>query len=321
MTTSEMIDLALRVYRNLGWTILKASALPTLFSLGGFAFLLFYVGPNLFNTDVGTSTNQQILEAMFLIVVGLVVAVPLVLLGVSLITSFVAPLVADFVLGNVPNARAAQMAQIRTSGRMMMVSLREGLLSSSGGIVAGLILGLGAFMNQVMPPGDVTPALVVAIGFFALMIGAVFPLVFASFDALVAPAAALENLGAKAASKRSRELMKNNRIHGSGYEAVWSVYGLLILIAIAIGGGAGTFTGVIDLAGWIDKADIGPWAMLTDAALMLLPWFLIIWICVPVWATTVTILYFERRVRLEGYDIETLAADVWRSDREGRFQL
>jgi hypothetical protein len=46
-----------------------------------------------------------------------------------------------------------------------------------------------------------------------------------------------------------------------------------------------------------------------------------LWVLIPVWCTTTTILYFERRIRLEGYDIELLARDMVRSRKESRFEL
>jgi hypothetical protein len=42
---------------------------------------------------------------------------------------------------------------------------------------------------------------------------------------------------------------------------------------------------------------------------------------VPVWSTVATVLYFERRVAQEGFDIEMLSQDVMRSHRGHRFQL
>jgi hypothetical protein len=42
----------------------------------------------------------------------------------------------------------------------------------------------------------------------------------------------------------------------------------------------------------------------------LLPAYLMVWTLVPIWATAVTIIYFERRTRREGYDIDVLATRV-----------
>ena len=59
---------------------------------------------------------------------------------------------------------------------------------------------------------------------------------------------------------------------------------------------------------------------IVEGVLALVPYFLSLWVVIPVWAVTVTIIYFERRVRLEGYDIEALAADVWHPEREDRLR-
>jgi hypothetical protein len=47
----------------------------------------------------------------------------------------------------------------------------------------------------------------------------------------------------------------------------------------------------------------------------LIPPFLIIWTLLPVWASVITIVYYERKIRLEGYDIDVLASEISRSSR------
>ena len=59
---------------------------------------------------------------------------------------------------------------------------------------------------------------------------------------------------------------------------------------------------------------------IVEGVVGLLPYFLSLWVTIPVWAVTVTIIYYERRVRLEGYDIEALAQDVWHPNREDRLR-
>jgi len=61
--------------------------------------------------------------------------------------------------------------------------------------------------------------------------------------------------------------------------------------------------------------------VILQKVLELFPLFLAIWIIIPVWCTTTTLLYYERRIRLEGYDILALAQEVWRADRQSRFQV
>ena len=63
MQMAELFDLSLRLYRTLGWRILKASVVPALFTLAGIAFLFQYVLPGFATTNQGTKASGQVLEA------------------------------------------------------------------------------------------------------------------------------------------------------------------------------------------------------------------------------------------------------------------
>lgn len=73
---------------------------------------------------------------------------------------------------------------------------------------------------------------------------------------------------------------------------------------------------------WIADTFVGAAAHdIVAAAFAYIPWYLVIWVSVPMWSTVCTVLYFERRVSREGYDIEVLAQEVWRNTPGHRFQL
>jgi hypothetical protein len=57
------------------------------------------------------------------------------------------------------------------------------------------------------------------------------------------------------------------------------------------------------------------------AGVDLLPYYLAIWTLIPVWATTLTVIYYERRIRLEGFDIEAMASQIKTDDRASRFNV
>jgi hypothetical protein len=100
------------------------------------------------------------------------------------------------------------------------------------------------------------------------------------------------------------------------------VYCLLLLLFLFVYGG---ITGCLSIAGYPEniRGLIGGWPFspVLVEALGVLPYFLVIWTLMPLWAIATTIIYYDRRIRLEGYDIEALAEDVWRADRSRRFEL
>ena len=112
MQLGELFDLSMRVYRVLGWRILAASAVPTVFSLAGFAFLLQYVMPGFASTTQGTSQQGQVAEAAINMLLGIFVAGPLILIGISMATTYIAPLVSNFMHGLPPDYKAADEEKI-----------------------------------------------------------------------------------------------------------------------------------------------------------------------------------------------------------------
>jgi hypothetical protein len=191
----------------------------------------------------------------------------------------------------------------------------------------GVLLGALLLMSSVLIPepasgGGIWPAFVVILGVIALIVGFVVLPVVLSLHALSTPACILEGLGAGRSARRSVELLKGTPWQPSGHGTVWLllvVVGFLLLMLMA---GVGTSVSLIQL---LEREGvllpIPVLGVVVEKATELLPWFLAIWSLVPVWCVTTTILYYDRRVRLEGYDIETLAREVWRTDRQSRFEL
>jgi hypothetical protein len=316
MQMAEMFDLSLRVYRTLGWRILAASIVPTLFSLAGVAFLFQYVLPGFFTTNQGTKESGQVMEAAMNMLLGVFVAGPLMLIGIALATTYIAPLVSDFMHGLPPDLNAARQAQWKNAPRMLWLSIRESLIGASGVVVGGLFLFLSYASTFVTAPDNVISGLVLVLGIVALCGGAIVILYVVSIHAIVAPISSLEGVTAKIAGKRSKELMKSRPYQGSGYESIWALYMLILVLALILGLGTAMGLGALGVTNWAGALNLRQLRPVVEGAADLLPYFLSLWVIIPVWAVTVTIVYFERRVRLEGYDIEALAADVWHPDHE-----
>ena len=100
---------------------------------------------------------------------------------------------------------------------------------------------------------------------------------------------------------------------------LWAV---LLMVVIVVWGGLAIGVALFDPDQWIARLPIGAAALaVAKQGFDLLPGFAVIWLTVPVWCTTCTLLFYERRIRLEGYDIDALAKEIWRADRQSRFEL
>jgi hypothetical protein len=320
MQMAELFDLSMRVYRTLGWRILGASIVPTLFSLSGVAFLFQYVLPSFGTTAHGTNESGQVIEAGMDLLLGIFVAGPLILIGISLATTYIAPLVSDFMHGLPPNTKAASESQWRSAPKMVWLSIRESVLASSGILISGVFFFLSWAATFVTASDNVIAGLVLVCGILALIGGMIVILYVVSVHAIVAPASAIEELSGKAAGARSKELMRSRPYQGSGYEAVWALYFLMSFLALILGLGTSAVSSLVGITNWAGALNLRAFRPVIEGVIDLLPYYLTLWVVIPVWAVTVTIIYFERRVRLEGYDIEALAADVWHPDREDRLR-
>ncbi len=316
MQLAELFDLSLRVYRTLGWKILSACIVPSIFTLAGVAFLFEYVLPGFFTTNQGTKESGQVIEAIMNLGLGVFVAGPLMLIGIALATTYIAPLVSDFMHGAPPNYKAAQEAQRKTALRMLWLSIKESLFATSGVVVGALFLFLSWIATYMTASDNVIAGVVAVLGVCAIIAGSLMVLFVISIHAIIAPISAIENVPWRKAGRRSKDLMKSRPYQGSGYEAIWSLYSLLLFIIIILFGGTAAIGGLVGITNWAGALNLRELRPVVEGVFDLVPYFLCIWVIIPVWAVSTTIIYFERRVRLEGYDIEALAADVWHPERE-----
>lgn len=322
MSSSEVIDTAIRIYQQLGWSFLKATVVPALFIVAAFAFIIDYVLPSFFTTTDSSNLATQFGEVATAVGLAIVVGGPLIIIGVSTTTAVVAQLVSDYMLGNVPSISAAVKAARRTAITLVRVHFWEFIIACSGIIGAFALSILASTLDQTTGRENVVAGLVALLAMLGFSSGGIIFLLVVSRHALSAPIAVLEGLKPRAASKRSVALMKKSGPIASGYGNVWALYTVMFFLTLLVGVG---LTSILGMIGFQDRFaamfDNFPLAGLLVKAIGLVPVFLWVWTIVPVWATTITIIYYERRIRLEGYDIEALAADVWRNDRQARFEL
>jgi hypothetical protein len=322
MQSSEVIDMAIRVYQVLGWTFLKITIVPSLFCVSAVAFFLRYVWPAYFETSHPGSQAQQMMEVASTTALALFVAAPLYIIGVSYTSVVVTHLVSDYMVGNAPSAEAAENRGRQLLGKLFLLNLREVLLSCGGILVSLALMALSAYIASVTSESDASAALVLIVAWIGMIAGCAFFLYIISKHALAPAVMTLEGTTVKQAAKRSSTLLKSYGFHGSGGNIVWMLYGLLLILWLLVGLGISVsfeFIGFPENArGLISGL---PFSGLILEALRLIPTFLVIWTLTPVWAATTTIIYYDRRIRLEGYDIEALAEDVWRADRSRRFEL
>lgn len=322
MTNGEMYDTSVGAYQSLGTTILKLTALPTLFCVAAFSFVTGYIFPLLFSTESETNIGAQLLEVVLAIALAFAVGGPLLLIGASLAGAIITSLVSDYMIGNVPSVEAATRTARRLLPKMFLLALRALLVSSVGFLLSIVILMVSALIAEQGGSTDDLSGLIAGVGILGLWVGIILFPIFLSRYALSIPVLVLEGTGVKAAVQRSAQLLRSSPYFSSAYNTVLGLCFLVFLLWLLMWGGLSGIFSMLDVSAWLRNATTGTaWYDLARMAMDVLPWFMSMWIVIPIWCTTCTILYYERRTRLEGYDIEALAQDVWRADKQSRFEL
>lgn len=321
MTSGEVLDTALAIYQRHGFLFLRRSVGAAFLTLAALEFLTSYVLPGLQKTSDPSSLATQLGEVVYTLGIGLVVAAPLMLYGISYATTLAIYISSQDLTGAVTDEqKGAEMAGKTVAGlfRVLLFTVFRGL---TGVLVSALLMMLGAVIAAVTPDSNWLPGILSLIGVLGLLAGGVIFLIVISKDSLAPAAFVIEGVDAKEAVNRSRTLMKAHPIHGSGVGNLFPAYFLLgFVLLVQIGGMemAAALLGIFESStAFLSTLPFYPvWRDLVR----LIPEFLAVWTLVPLWGCILSTTYYDRRVRIEGLDIDILAKEIGRG-RANRFDV
>lgn len=311
LSFGEILDYALRIYRSLGWTLLRLTVVPAFLCLVSFEFVNMFTLKSLFETSHPNDLTGQYVEMMLGLCLGLLLGGPLVLLGVSYASNLSITIVSDYFVGGQVDAGKAQILARKNLWQMVKVNLWQLLMSSASIIASGIILLFGGWLAQATPESNVWAGILTVIGGIGIFCGSViFLFVFAKYS--LAPAVSiLENVKPRASLKRSSELLKAQGFHSSATFTVIGLCFVLYIIASLLGGGIEITLALFDVQEKIRFYTVGlPFSGIITEVVDLVPTFLMIWLLIPVWSVANVLVYFDRRIRLEGYDIQALSNEI-----------
>lgn len=300
MRPTEVLDEALRTYRILAPMLLRRSAVPAVFVLASVLFWTRAFGPRLFTTTSPGDVAAQVGESVFIVVVALLVAGPLLVFGVAEGSVQCVALATAYREGRWEGEAVAAAAARRAFPRAFGAGLWAFAAAAFVPVVSFGLMALGGYVAGFTAQNDSAAGVFALMGGFGLFIG-FFTAAWAVGAYALAPAAALRGEGARAACRRSRRLMGGAGNVPSGYSTVWAVYGVLAIAAIAETSGIALAREILPFAAFV------PGAGLFGEALSLAAPFVVAWTLLPLWGAAVAVMDGERRVRKEGYDVELLA--------------
>jgi hypothetical protein len=322
MNSSEVLDTSLAVARNLGVQLLRVSLNPTFFCVAALVFVFGFALPQLQYTERPDSSIGQVGETVTIIALAILVGGPIFLLGATYAGSIVIQLTSNFLLGKPADVGVAETAVRNRLGTLFLCGLRELAVCFGFLLASGAILLLSGIVSGMTGPDNPLAGVLAVVGGFAFLGGCCAVLALFARRAIMFPIVVLEGAGIRDAGARMKKLMKQVRYQPTGVGVIGSMYGVTLIGFAVIYFGVFTVLSFFNVEsmvrGWANHSMFEP---LLGTAVQLVPVFCAIWALLPFWAVVLTVLYYERRIRVEGFDIEQLSEEIGRDGRTNRFNV
>ncbi len=308
-TTSQIVDFTARTYQKLAWPIMRLTVPSTFLFFVSLVFFQTFILPGIFQTQAPGDLRQQFEEVMLVVSLGVFVGLPIALLAMSYSIGLASRAVAEYVLEqkvDTDSALEASSKGVRTMFPLLInIFFRSGIYL----VIAGALFMVSAYFestgNEIVAEGM---TVIAVLGLTVSLI--IVPIFFGSLS--MAPAvAAIEGVGAKRALERGGILIKKARHISSGYDALLHVWVIAVVCGALLWGGTYAVLGESGAIGVLEEA-AGQnflWSIFAETVAAL-PGLFTIWLIIPYLACGLTVIYFDRRVKLEALDIETMAHDV-----------
>jgi hypothetical protein len=301
----DLIDRAVRLYRQHLFTLIRIAAPPVIVSTIG-SVLFTIAWRRGFTTGSGAMLALYVLEAIggvFLIISGHVFSL--------LVMGGAARNLVTHLLWNHPVTVRTTYAAVRSrfwslllaSIVMLLWAMLSAFLALFGFYMVMVIISIGALISSTVLPAWL-PVVVAVIGFVAgALVGIWLFFFFVGRIAYVPQAMLVEGKPVFESISRSFSLARGNvrRLMAMSLFIAFATYSALMILVVPLGW-YGYLNG-IDPAPW-NAANWPAWYAIGYSVMEPLSSIVI----APVWMLGLSLLYVDERVRHEGYDIELMAA-------------
>ena len=317
LTSSEVLDAGTQIYRRIARHVLPKTLAASSLCAAAFVFCTTFILPNLFVTTTTSTGAEQFTEAAMAILVTLLVGGPLFIVGLANATGPVIRMASDCMMGDEPKLRSAELegsASVHTlTGVLFGVILRAAWIPALGLIA----MALSVFADSLPSQFQMFGALPAILGIGGLA-ASFFMVPYVIHRTALAPVICIvEGQTGGRAVKRAGHLMSQDKSLSSPLGASVSFFFMAIFVYGAVSLGVYGFLQFLNIADFLTSFTTEPWAItlirgVTDA----IPLWVSLWLIVPFWGSVITALYYDRRVRHEGFDIKTLNEDIAHADRQ-----
>jgi hypothetical protein len=257
-------------------------ALSAILNIPLLVISLVFSASNIDPANLNSATVATVLIGVILSILALLIIGPLIAGATTMAIS-------DIYLGNMATAGAVLSAGWRKAWTLLKAQLIVGLMFAGLFIAIGIVLGVVAVVLPLIGIPRVAVGILIFLVFLAAMVSCV-P-IFLSYS-LIAPVVMIEgSKNGRVIRQRSWELVKGNR------GKVFLIFLVIVVIQVLVQIGIGLVSAI----------GFGPGnaSVLTSIMENLVSLLL-----TPISAIAVTLLYYDFRIRKEGFDLEILSQSI-----------
>jgi hypothetical protein len=294
MNLGEILDRTFQIYRSKFLVFLEISAAPAAVVLGT-AYGLPYLFARLGSSRGAPWPPWEGILAGLLQVLAVLAAIPVLLGATALAMAAMSHAAARAYLGEKVTFRGAYNAVWRRGWRYAWLMTLQGLILLVVPDAAWIVLlFIFAFARALLKTAGMTSADTILVVIIVLAFLALFVWMLSRLS-LAFPACVIEEIGAWAALKRSSSLSKGT----GGFYILAAVLAWMLSIGITL-----TLGIIMALIPGLRGPQHAPAFHLVMGIASRAVGFAVLALILPVYGIALTLLYYDQRIRLEGFDIE-----------------
>lgn len=280
MSAGEILDRAFQLFRG-NFAVMFLTGLVTLLPFGVASGSTAFVGENP--------------VVLVLLVVGFIAAVILTVAGWAAL-GYEAHLI---VIGEQPRIGPSIRTGLRLTLRLVFLYILLYLLLIGLMIPVALVGGLGVGGVSVLPEGAPSVAGAIVVGLVTAAVAVVMAVIWMSTSTMAFATVVSEQKGAVHALRRASELSKGARVRITAVSMIAWLISILPMVGIVLLLGMG-------------EAVIQPDVVATQSPVQYYMYQMLVFgvsaLTTPLVVSIMVLLYYDRRIRREGYDVEVVSA-------------
>lgn len=301
--TNELTETATSLFREFGAKLLGRTFLSSVYFAGAILFLYSFLVPRSFQTVNPKSVSDQMFEFVLVALLGGAAAIPLIAFGLAGVLTTSAVVVSTWIHGEDIQWNRVEQATSKHVLKVVGLIIRVGLSILASSLAGMGLIALSGLLVKVLGTNSPWPGIVTLFGILLTGFGLIYACVSLGPRALAVSAMVAEGLNTKEAVSRSRFLGKpRNRLEPG--VPIGTALNVFIAVTFLAYIGIGTAAGLFPIETYLERVST---SLIVKRVLMSLieigPLVLGVCLTLPFAGILLALSYFDRRARLEGYDI------------------